>query len=366
MAGKREGGLKTVAQAANDRVVMLTGDESALRRRALDEILQRVGVAPDDFDVESTDGDAGSAADWIASAGVSPFLAPRRVVIVRHLLRADPDRVDAKALASLPEGGLLLLVADDERDADDRTSKSARWRDKWKKLVAASGGAVVEFDANPRTALAGIKPEIAKTGKQMSDRAIEVLLEMCGGSLSRAMDELDKLVLFVGDAPQVREGDVRRIVVPSREWNVYRMVDAVVENDVPEALRQLRTLVTNQAKAEDAAFSRILPTMSRQLRLVWQARLCIEANCSAQDPTPEVRALLPDKDPITKLPPYRVGSVMSAARKASFPRLSRCLALLSDADARFKGILDGYSAMETLERLILEMAATLNPERKVA
>ncbi|CAN5494544.1 hypothetical protein BH11ARM2_BH11ARM2_22420 [soil metagenome] len=366
MATKKEDGLKTVAQAAGYPVIMLTGDESALRRRALDEILQRVEVAPDDFDVEAVDGDSSPPNDWVASAGVAPFLAPRRVVIVRHLLRADPDRIDTKSLAALPESALLLLVADDERDADDSRGKSSRWRDRWKKLVAASGGAVVEFDANPRTALAGLRPEVAKTGKQMSDRSLEVLLEMCGGSLSRAIDEMEKLVLFVGDTPQIREADVRRIVVPSREWNVYRMVDAVVENDVPEALRQLRILVSNQAKAEDAAFSRILPTISRQLRLIWQARLCIEANCSASDPTPEVRAMLPDKDPITKLPPYRVGSVMAAARKANFPRLSRCLSLLSDADARLKGILDGFSAMETLERLLLEMAATLNPERKAA
>ncbi|RYG34449.1 DNA polymerase III subunit delta [bacterium] len=359
-------GAKTVAQAVSYRAVMLTGDESALRRRALDDLLARVGVAPDDFDVESTDGDAGSSADWIASAGTAPFLADRRVVIVRHLLRADPDRVDAKALAALPEAALLILVADDERDMEDSRGRASRWRDKWKKIVAANGGAVVEFDANPRTALAGLKPEVAKSGKQMSDRAMEVLLEMSGGSLSRGLDELEKLVLFVGDAPQIKEGDVRKIVVPSREWNVYRMVDAVVENDVPEALRQLRTLVTNQSKAEDAAFARILPTMSRQLRLIWQARLCIEAGCSASSPSPEVMAQLPEKDPITKLPPYRVGSVMAAARSANLPRLARCLTLLSDADSRLKGILDGFSSMETLERLILEMAATLNPEKRTA
>src|SRR5690606_33637656 len=132
-------------------------------------------------------------------------------------------------------------VADDERDMEDTRGKSTKWRDKWKKLAAASGGAVVEFESNPRTALASLKPEAAKSGKQVSDRALEVLLEMCGGSLSRALDEFEKLVVFVGDAPQIKEGDVRRVVVPSREWNVYRMVDAVVDNDVPEALRQLRT-----------------------------------------------------------------------------------------------------------------------------
>ncbi|HLK16830.1 MAG TPA: hypothetical protein VKT78_18625, partial [Fimbriimonadaceae bacterium] len=71
----------------------------------------------------------------------------------------------------------------------------------------------------------------------------------------------------------------------------------------------------------------------------------------------EIRAAFPAKPKLASEAPYRQSALLSAARGASFEKLSRCFALVSDADARLKGMLPAFSAMETLESAVLGMTA---------
>lgn len=337
-------------------VILIAGDEDVLRREALAGVLAAAEVAADDFDLETFSADASSPMDWVASVSTAPFLAAKRTAIVRHLLRCDIDRLKGVPLAKLPPSSLLILVADDDGGSDNQVQKAKTQRKAWEKAVTSAGGAVVNCDANPKNLRETIRKRIAAAGVSMSDRAIDTLAEMTGGSLSRALDEMEKLVLFANGQGQIRETDVRAVVVPSRDWNVFKMVDATVGGDVAEALRQLRVLIGSSNKAEDAAIGRILPIVSRQLRLLWQGRLCVDAGCTPANAPASVRAMFPDKPNLAEEPPYRQGAVMTAARRIPLARIERCFAILGDTDARLKGLLGAFSGIETLERMVLEMA----------
>ena len=344
----------TPEKALAQRTVLIVGDEELLRRRALEGLLAAAGVAKDDFDLEAFEADETDPETWIASAGTAPFLADRRTVVVRHLLRRDPDLLREGALGSLPETGLLILVADDE------TSETLQKRDKaWSKVVTKAKGAVIECKGDPKKALDGLRPELDRVGKRMSPAAAAALVEMTGGSLSRATDELEKLALYVGDAERIDEAAVRTIVVPSREWNVFAMIDAILDANSSEALRNLRILVGSAAKAADAAHSAIIPLTSRGLRLAWQGRVCLDAGRGPGDAPPEIRATFPDKPNLAKESPYRQTRVMATARKTSLPALAACLGVLADTDSRLKGALPGYTPIDTLERMVLEMIEAL-------
>lgn len=338
------------------RLILIAGDEDILRREALAEVMASAEIVPDDFDLETFSADTSTPMDWFASASTAPFLSPRRTALVRHLLRGDIDKLKSVNLSKLPESSLIVLVADDEGGSEDRIAKAKTQRKAWEKAVNAAGGMVIACDANPKGVRDALRKRLGTSGATLSDRAAETLVEMTGGSLSRALDELEKLVLFVGSNGQIRESDVRNVVVPSQDWNVYKMVDATVAGDVAEALKQLRILIGTATKAEDAAFSRILPTVSRQLRLLWQARLCIDNNCSPSNAPESVRAMFPEKPNLASEPPYRQGSVTTAARKVSLLQIQKCFTIIADTDARLKGSLDSFSGIETLERMVLQMA----------
>jgi len=340
-------------KAAQSRVVMLCGSEPLLVRRALGELLE--AVHPDEFDLESMEG-AGDPTQWLASAGTAPFMGERRVVVVRNLLRCDaePD------LGGLPDSALLVLVADEETGDDARQSRLKTIRGRWEKVCKAAGGLVAAFDSDPQSLQAAIKAEMSRLGLIITPKAAELFAEMTGGSLSRVLEESEKLALFVGAGAQVREADVKAVVVASREWSVFRLVDATLLGRVGEALRHLRYLVGSSTSAEDAALRNILPNMTRNLRLLWQARLCVEAGTWPNKAPAEVLAMFPEKPNLAKEPEYRQRSMMTLARKATLPTIAHQFSLLSDADARLKGLLPGYSGMETLEELVLEMSASLN------
>lgn len=349
-----------VKQAKKHRLILLVGEEEVLRRRALEELLSQAGFEKDDLDLQFYTADATPPSEWFASAGITPFLAERRGIVVRNVLRVDADDVRASDVASLPESALLVLVADDETGSDDKlTRMRTTVRKGWTKLVESNGGLVLTFEPDTKKAREAVLEECKDLGKTFTPAAIDALVEMTGGSLSRALDELAKIILFVGDAPQIRESDVREIVVPSREWNVFQLVEATLEGRVPEAFRQLKIIVSANSKAEEIAFRSILPVMSNQLRLVWQARMLIDAGKSPVNAPPEISEQFPAKPNLLKEREWRQRKAMTVARNVTLTRLASCFQILSDTDARLKGMLGGFNAMETLEMMVLSMSGTV-------
>ena len=333
---------------------MLSGDEEALRRRALASSLDTLQVAPDDFDVSTLDGSV-HPREWLAQAATVPFLGDYRVLIVRHLLRSDPDLAKGLDLKGLPPTAKVILVADEEQGDENRQSRLKTIRKNWEKLVESQAGTVERFDVTPKELSAAIKAEVERYGKKITDRCTNLLAEMVGGSLSRATEELEKLVLYIGEQQMVEESAIKAVVVPAREWNVFKLSDSITRGDVGEAIRQLRILVVSPVKAEEAAFRNVLPQLSRQFKLLWQARLCVDAKTSPNMASSAMMEGFPTRPDLTKEPPYRQTALMSSARGTSLSNLAQCFRILADTDARLKGQLPSYSAMETLERMVLEM-----------
>ena len=251
------------------RLELLGAGEIALRARALANILQEA----DEFDLQTFHADETSPLEWEAAAGTTPFMGEFRTIIVRNIKRAAPEDF---AFGTLPETARLVLVSDEEGGDDTKKDKNLT---AWAKVVKKAGGVVTEFKVTESEFKERIKAEFQRLGKTISSSASDLLKEMTGASLSRALEETEKLDLFTGERKEISESDIRAVVLASREWNIWRMLDSLVSNQVGEALRQLTTLVGSGVKADEAANRHILPMITRQLRLLWQARVCIEAGC---------------------------------------------------------------------------------------
>ena len=343
------------ARALGHRAVFLGGEEEVLRRRALTDLLAATGYDADGFDLEYFEGGLGSPKDWIAACGTAPFLSDRRIVIVRHLLRTDGDALPKGAHKSLPETALLILVADEESGDDDRQRKLKQSKAAWEKLVAGDSGYTENFKLDARAIRLQAKEEAESLGRKISEASLDLLLEMSGGSLSRTVEELEKLVLYTHGQSAIREDDIRQLVVPTREWNVFKLVDAVASGQVSEALRQLRILVGSQSKAEDAALRSILPQTSRSLKLLWQGRLFHEAGCAPGVPTPKLLAMLPERPRLSSEMSFLQTKMMNLSRRLTLEQIAKGLEVVARTDARLKGLEDSFSGMDTLERMVLEM-----------
>jgi len=347
-----------IDKALKQRVILLSGDEYVPRARALRMILEKASGG-DDFDLETLVADSSGPIQWFASAGTAPFLSPRRTVVVRNLLRSDAHK--EFGFESLPDSALVVLVADEEAGDSERQRKFESARKAWEKSASAAGAAVLTFNVDPKELITAIKQEAEALGKKINDRAAETLRDMTGGSLSRAQEEIEKLALYVGHEQQIREQDVREAAVASPEWNVFRLVDAITRADAGEALRQIRVMVGNNTRVDDVALRSILPTLTTQFRLLWQARICVEAKVQVYSIPAEIAAQFPEKPNLAREPEWKQKRIMFSAQSLTFSALARCLQAMADSDARLKGLLPSFSSIDTLERLALEMIESVRP-----
>lgn len=353
--------------ATGHRAILISGDDDSARRDALKQILAHLAVAEDDLDVESFTADSRSPAEWVGAAATIPFLSERRVVVVRNIGRVHPEdiwpkvKLEAKhpfvpEIQSLPPSALLVLVADEEM-SEGAQKKVEPATKAWTRLLGHAGGAAFDFRDSSENITDALRKHAQSLGKSLSNAGANTLAELLGGKLAACRAELDKLAIYVGDQPEIRETDIRNTVSPDLEYNVFRLVDTVVAGQSASALSQLKTMIGHTAKVEEEAFPRIFPMLSRQFRLLWQARLCVEANCQPARPTPEVAALLPQKPNISQERDWLHNKLMKTARNLSYPKLSACLSELVRADASIKGARPSASPAETLEQMVLRMAA---------
>jgi len=354
----------SVDKALSSSVVLLAGEEEHPRRLSLEAILSTAAPAGNDFDLQTFDADSSSSSDWIASASTTPFLSDKRTVVVRHLLRADsPEALFGKAcekLKNLPPYALLILVADDEQGDDNKQRRLKTLRTSWENAIGKAKGFVFTFKSDPKSIKTALQTEIEAKGCKITPKALDALCEMTGGSLSRGLDEIDKLALFASEGT-IREEDVNQVVFASREWSVYKMADGIFAKNANLAISHLRILIGSSPRPEEIAFSTIIPQLMNQLRLMWQARICIENKADPMNVPEKLLKAFPDKPNLTKEADWKQRRIMQAARPLTFAQLTACIRIVADTDAALKGLLPSFTAQETLEQMVLGMVAATGP-----
>jgi DNA polymerase III delta subunit len=338
-----------LAKAINGKVVLLTGSEPALLRATLD------------YDLEEFFADGSSPNDWLASVGTFPFLAPKRTVIVRSAQKAKVEDISLSSLQALPETALLIFVhaidsADDQRQAGGSKKASLE------KLVTSVGGTVGKFDADPKKTSDMIRQEVMRKGKKIQPRTLELLVEMTGGSYSNAVEELEKVFLY-SDDETISEHTIKTVVVASRDYNIWRMIDDLVSGKVSESLRQLQIVLGSKEKVEDFAFGRLFPLISRQLKFLYQGRICVENGCRPDSAPAEVLAMFPSKPNLCTASSYVQSGVMRSVQNLSLAQIVEAMEEVAKADAAIKGLGTSFTAMDTIERLVFELGNTLSPKR---
>lgn len=346
-----------VKKALQKSVILVHGNEDLLRRRALTDLVAQSEV--DEMDRSVMSADLQSPAEWVAAAGTIPFLSDRRMVIVRQLLRQGSPSANAKKeLAAIPPSGLLVLVADDEASAGEDRQRTLQSQSKsWATAVTAAGGAVLDCSSpDGKVLIDWVKDEAERQGRKMSRPTAEILVEMVGGKLSRGLDEVEKLVLYTLGRSEIREEDVRAVVSASREWNIFRLVDSVVSGNPGVAVKQLRTMIAGGGKAEETAFRSLFPQLSRQFKLIWQARMVMDSGGGLGKISAAHVQSMPEKPRLADEKDWVQRRIFDAARKLRPEHCERALALVADAEAKMKGQGAAYSGYDTLEQMVIDLA----------
>ncbi len=178
--------------------------------------------------------------DIVQEARTMPFLADRRVILVRNAerynLMSGEKRSPLSALLDYfdepCDTALLMLV----------TSQI----DKRKKFYKACEkiGAVVECpQLDDRELSAWIRAEAENRGKTIDPNAIQEILRRSGNHLSDCFNAINLVATYLGEAQNISVQDVVMACADVAEESIWALTDAIAASNTEKALRALRQLI---------------------------------------------------------------------------------------------------------------------------
>ncbi len=344
------------------KVYLILGTDDALKHEAINRIL---GAALDpgfaDFDHEMIDlGAGGDGMDGsedpvikiLSAAGAAPFMSPRRVVTASSIQRLPKERQEALAdgLAKLGALSCLILVADAPEFEAGRP-KGKQVENALKKAATATGMVLTVDSPEARDLRSRAAAIIAKAGKSADPDVIEALVARAaaasgstGGDLNTLVNETEKLITYVGDAPEITLRDARELIQVFGEESIFALLDAVGARDTKAAMARTDAMLDGDEKADGVA-ARTFVMLQRHFRLMSLAKYLAELRLPPKAALPpEVKEVLSgEMVGFAVGQAYRLQQYGRQAARFSWDELRRGTARILLSDMMMKGIVPGAS-----------------------
>lgn len=324
------------------------GNDGLRMDQNIEKLIERVlpdeGTRP--FNLERIDGEEARLSDILVLARSLPFMAKRRVVVVREpaffaagarkkgLATAEEEQALLDFCAA-PNPDALLIFRYTAGDAPGAFLKK----------VIAAADAEQCLQPKGRDIAPWLRAEAKKIGKSFTPQALAMLEALApqDGTLVIA-SELEKLSLYLmnSDDALITEEDVAAIVTPSPSRTIFTLTDAVVEGRTSTALAAYRDCLYLGSKPPQV-LRQLLDTVRRLLEV--QSMLAEGMSLSA------IRAELNRHE-------YYVKKLCGQARRLSTETLSSLYLYLVDCDVKSKRT-GGLDMDAFVEEVLINCCATV-------
>jgi len=243
-----------------DGLVIIEGEDAILAQRALDAVLDR--LLPEDMRALNCDIFDGPESDSIGRAAgdavnAMPFLAERRVVVVRNCqrLRAQPRR-DLWAVAeNVPAGNTLVL--------EDLFSPAKKTKPEPYGQLAGRKALRIDTTPNADVRERFVRETLAALGAKAQPRVVTILAESDADTGS-IRNDLEKLAL---GGKTITVGDLERESLSVEDPKAWQYAAAVVEGRTAEALAIAFELFANDPRGAGVPLASALAT---DFALLWE------------------------------------------------------------------------------------------------
>ncbi|MFV9502940.1 MAG: DNA polymerase III subunit delta [Oscillochloridaceae bacterium umkhey_bin13] len=233
------------------------GPDELTRSEALAELCATLPADLADLNLTRLEGRRLKLDTLAATCEAMPFLAERRIVIVRDALKhtkAGKEREDLRAfLERVPEWCDLIFVETEELD---RRSILFTYLKK--------AGQVHEFLPRQGSDLLRWLAERAKRhAVRLEPAAAQRLIELAGSDARTLANELAKLATYCGRGGTITPATVELLVSDGQEQNLFAFIDELGARRMGPALRGARALLE-----DGQAATYVLFMLARQIRIL--------------------------------------------------------------------------------------------------
>lgn len=177
-------------------------------------------------------------------------------------------------------------------------------------------------------------------GASIDDAAVRVLCESVGVDLSRMATEIDKVLTARPAGYRITEEDIMSQVGMSREFNVFELQKALVQQDQLKACQIADYFAGNTRKNPMIMIVAVL--------YGFYAKLYALASASSKGESGAANML--------KINPYAMKDYTSALSRYSVQKLGECVMLIKEADLKLKGVNAGSTEEgQILKELVLRL-----------
>lgn len=317
----------SLKQGALAPLYLVVGEDDLLRDTALAALKAAVlGEDGNDFNCDVFYGDEAGGADIVACASEVPVFSSRRLVVVKAA-----DKLPARECESL----LVYLQTPNESTTVLFVAPKLDGR---LKFTQALSRVAVSVDCSPLSdaqLISWLKQDAERVGIQLSDEALHMLKEACGGSLYSVRRELEKLAAYVSSEQAVTAGDVETLRGIEPGASVFDLAIAIGARNRGRVL----AILARNLEAGEAPL-RILGSLAWQYRRLWKIKELLKQGGREVDAARTLR-----------MDPYKVRAFLGQFSEA---HLGEALRWFLEADAKLKGGSGGRPA-RILEQLLLKL-----------
>jgi DNA polymerase-3 subunit delta len=323
---------RALEQGRPELVYLFHGPNEFMMERALLRI--REALIPESaraFNLEIFYGGESEPAEILTHARSVPFLAERRLLIVRGTERFREEQLGPflSYLEKPVETTCVVFVC-----------VKADFKKRFYKALRSAGRAVSFEDLKGDRIQQWIRRTATELGFKIHPQACLYLQQVAGDSLRDLYGELEKLRIRYGTA-EVGVEEVKELAIHSRSFTIFELMNRVSTKNCAASLGALSRFLQEEDKKSGPL--QVLGMLNRQMRLLWATREILDKGGKR-------------KDVAEKLGPagYWAEEFISSAKYWSVKELERVLGLLYQADGLLK---TGAPARLVLENLVFNLCA---------
>lgn len=309
--------LRSAFRSRNfDPVYLLYGEERYFIDR-LQETLLEFAIEPHekDFNLDILYGSEVDAQTALGACQAFPMMAARRVVIIRDFDKMKENGL-FKALAENPNPScVVLLVCSGKPNMSRHPYRALREKAR-----------AVEFKAlYPNQVPRWIETLAKERGFALEPKAVQMLADYVGSSLSALSTELDKLATYVGEREVLTAEDVVQASGQTRDFNVFELQRVVGERRYEDALMISERLL-QQSSNQRGESNRIVSVLTSFFIKLWQLTGLQSARVSEKQMASTVG-----------VSPYFLKEYLACLRRFDGKALDGAFSALLAADFELKG-----------------------------
>jgi DNA polymerase-3 subunit delta len=336
------------------------GDEAFFRKRCRDAVLAHL-ISTEmrefsfyEFDLEQTE-----ITEILDRARTPSLMAPFQVFFVRGVKvlygrgKHDAEFAAIESYFQNPNSdALIVFIADHISIPADLRRMELQDKDRYERIRETLGEhcQVIEFArVDEGEATKWIAESAAADGVKVDPDAAHEMVDSLGGDMMMISNELEKLILYVGEKKRVTLGDVETMVLAAKQRTLYELTDAISAKDRTRALEVLDAVLST-SDGEDAAIGHLymLAKTFRQMLVISERNVR------------DSRALWQVLWQGFRVPPFAAEDVIRQARRYKSRReLTRAIRLIAKADLGLRS--NPPSKRMVLENLVLDLCREPRP-----